>query len=306
VLKPAEQTPLTALLLGELIAEAGFPAGVVNIVPGFGPTAGGGLVDHPGVQKVAFTGSVEVGKIIMAGAAKTLKRCSLELGGKSPNIIFEDADIDAAVEAANRAIFFNQGEVCTAGSRLLVQESIYDEVVKKSVARAEKMKVGNPFDADTEMGAQVSLEQHKRILEYIEHGKAGGARLVTGGSALPGTKGYFVQPTIFADVNSSHKIYQEEIFGPVLSIAKFKTVEDAIHMANETEFGLGAAVWSNDIKKVFKVSNAIRAGTVWANCYHNYSIAAPFGGYKSSGVGREKGEAVLELYTETKCVFIKE
>jgi len=305
VMKPAEQTPLTALRVGELIVEAGFPEGVVNIVPGYGPTAGGALLAHPDVDKIAFTGSTEVGRLIMSGAASTnLKRVTLELGGKSPNIIFADADIDAAIEGAHFGLFFNQGQCCCAGSRVFVQEQIYDKFVERSAQRAKARKVGDPYHADTEQGPQVSKEQHDIVMNYINKGKSEGARLVAGGASA-GPKGYFVQPTVFADVKDDMTIAKEEIFGPVMSIIKFKDVNEVIKRANLNQYGLAAAVWTKDIQKALQVVNKVRAGTVWVNCYDVFDAAAPFGGYKASGIGRELGEYGLRNYTEVKTVTIK-
>jgi len=305
VLKPAEQTPLTALRIGELIVEAGFPPGVVNILPGFGPTAGGAISSHMDIDKVAFTGSTEVGKLIMEAAAKSnLKRITLELGGKSPNIVFADADIDAAVEGSHFALFFNQGQCCCAGSRLFVEEKIYDEFVAKSVERAKKRTVGDPFDPKTEQGPQVDKDQFDKVMSYIDAGKKEGARLLAGGNRK-GEKGFFIEPTVFGDVKDEMKIAQEEIFGPVLSIIKFKDTADVIQRANRTMYGLAAAVWTRDIGKAHAIANGVRAGTVWVNCYDVFDAAAPFGGFKQSGIGRELGEYGLQQYSEVKTVTIK-
>jgi aldehyde dehydrogenase (NAD+) len=305
VMKPAEQTPLTALRVGELILEAGFPEGVVNILPGYGPTAGAAIANHMDVDKVAFTGSTEVGHIIMEAAAKTnLKRVTLELGGKSPNIVFADADMDQAIEGAHFALFFNQGQCCCAGSRLFVEESVYDEVVEKSAARARKRKVGDPFQKDVEQGPQVDDVQFDKVMGYIESGKKDGAKLVCGGGRV-GDRGYFIEPTVFADVQDNMKIAEEEIFGPVLSIIKFKTIEEVVQRANNTMYGLAAAVWTKDITKAHAIASNVRAGTVWVNCYDVFDAAAPFGGFKQSGIGRELGEYGLQQYTEVKTVTIK-
>jgi aldehyde dehydrogenase (NAD+) len=305
VLKPAEQTPLTALRVGELIVEAGFPPGVVNILPGFGPTAGQAIARHMEIDKVAFTGSTEVGKLIMEAAAQTnLKRVTLELGGKSPNIVFADADMDAAIEGAHFALFFNQGQCCCAGSRLFVEEKIYDEFVSKSTERAKKRKVGDPFDAGTEQGPQVDKEQFQKVMGYIEAGKKDGAKLMCGGGRK-GDRGFFVEPTVFADVKDEMKIAQEEIFGPVMSIIKFKTIDEVVQRANKTIYGLAAAVWTRDITKAHAIANSVRAGTVWVNCYDVFDAAAPFGGFKQSGIGRELGEYGLQQYSEVKTVTIK-
>jgi acyl-CoA reductase-like NAD-dependent aldehyde dehydrogenase len=303
VLKPAEQTPLTALKLAELIREAGFPAGVVNVLPGFGPTAGGALVRHPGVDKIAFTGSTEVGRIIQREAAGTLKSVSLELGGKSPNIVFADADLDAAVEGAMRGIFFNQGEVCCAGSRLLVEAPVHDRFVDALSARAGTIRVGDPLAEDTEMGAQVSSEQFEKILGYIDAGKQSGARLRTGGDRAK-SRGYFVQPTVFDQVRNDMRIAREEVFGPVVVAIPFRDLEDAVAIGNDTSYGLAAAVWTRDIGKAHRAVRALRAGTVWVNTYNAFDAAVPFGGYKESGIGRELGRQALDLYTQTKSVWI--
>jgi len=304
VLKPAEQTPLTALRVGELILEAGFPPGVVNILPGYGPTAGGAIAYHPDVDKVAFTGSTEVGHLIMEASAKSnLKRVTLELGGKSPNIVFADADMDQAIEGSHFALFFNQGQCCCAGSRLFVEEKCYDEFVEKSVARAKKRTVGDPFDSNTEQGPQVDQTQFDKVMSYIESGKQEGAALLAGGGRV-GDKGFFVAPTVFADVKDEMKIAQEEIFGPVMSIIKFRGLEEVVERANKTMYGLAAAVWTRDIGKAHAIANQVRAGTVWVNCYDVFDAAAPFGGFKQSGIGRELGEYGLQQYTEVKTVTV--
>jgi aldehyde dehydrogenase (NAD+) len=305
VLKPAEQTPLTALRVGELIVEAGFPEGVVNILPGFGPTAGAAIAKHMDVDKVAFTGSTEVGHLIMESAARTnLKRVTLELGGKSPNIVFNDADLDQAIEGAHFALFFNQGQCCCAGSRLFVESKVYDEFVDRSVARAKRRTVGDPFDASTEQGPQVDQAQFDKVMGYIDAGKQEGASLLCGGSRV-GDRGYFVAPTVFADVSDGMKIAQEEIFGPVMSIIKFKDLDEVVERANSTMYGLAAAVWTRDIGKAHAIANSVRAGTVWVNCYDVFDAAAPFGGFKQSGIGRELGEYGLQQYTEVKTVTVK-
>jgi aldehyde dehydrogenase (NAD+) len=303
VLKPAEQTPLTALRLAELVAEAGFPPGVVNVVPGYGPTAGAALAAHPGVDKIAFTGSTEVGRLIQKAAAGNLKSVSLELGGKSPNIVFADADIDAAVQGAIRGIFFNQGEVCCAGSRLFVEEAAHDHFVEALAGFAGALKQGDPLDASTQVGAQVSDEQFGKILGYIESGVQAGATLLTGG-ARQGEKGYFIQPTVFTGVDKNAAIAREEIFGPVVSTFTFKGIDEAIAEGNDSNYGLAAAVWTRDIKKAHRVARALRAGTVWVNTYNAFDTAVPFGGYKESGTGRELGVQALDLYTQTKSVWI--
>jgi aldehyde dehydrogenase (NAD+) len=305
VMKPAEQTPLSALRLGELILEAGFPEGVVNLLPGFGSTAGAAIARHMDVDKVAFTGSTEVGRLIMEAAAKSnLKRISLELGGKSPNIIFADTDLDDAVEGAHLGLFVNQGQSCCAGSRVFVEETIYDEFVEKSITRAGKRRVGDPLDPRTDQGPQVSESQFDRIMGYIESGKREGATLACGGERV-GDRGYFIQPTVFSDVQDEMRIAREEIFGPVMSIIPFKDIDEVIARANRTTYGLAAGVWTRDIKKAHAVANSMRAGTVWVNCYHVLDTRAPFGGYKQSGMGRELGEYGLQQYTEVKTVTLK-
>ena len=303
VLKPAEQTPLTALRMGELALEAGFPAGVINIVPGYGETAGDALVKHKGVDKIAFTGATSTGQLIMRNAADTLKRVTLELGGKSPNIVFADADIDAAVEGAMLGLYLNQGQCCCAGSRLFVQEKAYDEMVEKLANKAGSRKLGDPFDPKTEQGPQVDKTQFDKILGLIESGKKEGARCVTGGGRF-GEKGYFIKPTIFADVKDAMRIATEEIFGPVMQVLKFKDVEEVVTRANTTDYGLAAAVWTRDIGKAHAIADRVRAGTVWVNCYDVFDAAAPFGGFKASGIGRELGEKSLDNYTEHKTVTI--
>ncbi|KAK0412746.1 hypothetical protein QR680_006381 [Steinernema hermaphroditum] len=305
VMKTAEQTPLSALHVASLIREAGFPEGVVNIISGFGVTAGAAISAHPNIDKIAFTGSTEVGRHIMRAAADSnLKRITLELGGKSPNIIFSDSDIELAVQQAHNGIFFNHGQCCCAGSRTFVEAKIYDEFIERSKDLAQKKVVGDPFDLKTEQGPQIDNEQMKKILQYIEVGKRQGAQLVTGGRRR-GDKGYFVEPTIFADVDDQMKIAQEEIFGPVMSVIKFEGMEDLVEKANNTIYGLAAAVVTKDLDKALHVANNIRAGTVWVNCYNVFDPAAPFGGYKMSGIGRELGEYGLQAYTEVKTVTVK-
>lgn len=306
VLKPAEQTPLTALRLGELAAEVGFPEGVLNVVPGFGPTAGSALVKHPGVDAIAFTGSTDVGRIVMREAAETLKKVSLELGGKSPNIVFADADVKSAVRGAATGIYYGKGEVCAAGSRVLVERAIYDDFVAEFAKRAEGMTVGDPMDKGTRLGAIVTTEQLERVLGYVETGKAEGARLVTGGerTTVDG-KGNFVTATVFADVTPEMKIAREEIFGPVAAIIPFEDEEDAVQTANRTIYGLAAGIWTRDVAKAHRVAEEVHAGTVWINTYHQYDSASPFGGYKLSGFGRDLGwEAALEKYTQVKSVWV--
>src|ERR1700733_14790710 len=305
VMKPAEQTPLSALRIGELIVEAGFPEGVVNLLPGFGPTAGAAIANHMDVDKVAFTGSTEVGHLIMEAAAKSnLKRVTLELGGKSPNIVFADVDLDEAVEGAHFGLFFNHGQCCCAGSRVFVEEKIYDEFVEKSGIRARNRTVGDPFDPKTEQGPQVDQAQFDKIMGYIDSGRSQGAKLVCGGERV-GDRGYFVQPTVFADVQDNMKIAEEEIFGPVMSVIPFKSLDEVVTRANRTTYGLAAAVWTRDIKKALSVANNVRAGTVWVNCYNVLDTRAPFGGFKQSGIGRELGEYGLQQYTEVKTVTVK-
>jgi len=304
VMKLAEQTPLTGLAVAALVAEAGFPPGVVNIIPGYGPTAGAAIAEHMEVDKVAFTGSTEVGHIIQkAAGGSNLKKVTLELGGKSPLIVMDDADIDFAVETAHFALFFNQGQCCCAGSRLMVQEGIYDEFVKRATERAKKRTVGDPFAAGVEQGPQVDEEQFKKVLGYIQSGVAEGACLRAGGGKY-GDKGYFVEPTVFSDVTDEMKICKEEIFGPVQVIQKFSTMEEVLERANNNSYGLAAAVFTKDIGNAVFMSNSLRAGTVWVNCYDVLEAQVPFGGYKMSGIGRELGEYGLEAYTEVKTVTI--
>jgi aldehyde dehydrogenase (NAD+) len=305
VLKPAEQTPLTALRLGELILEAGFPPGVVNILPGYGPTAGAAIADHMDIDKVAFTGSGEVGRLIMQAAGRSnLKRVGLELGGKSPNIVFADADMDQAIEGCHFGVFFNQGQVCCAGSRLYVEEKIYDEFVEKSVARAGRRTVGDPFDVGTEQGPQIDGAQFDKVMSYIDEGKREGAELLTGGKRI-GDRGHFIEPTVFANVQDEMKIAREEIFGPVMSIIRFRDLDEVVERANNTPYGLAAAVWTRDIGKAHAIANNVRAGTVWINCFDVFDAAAPFGGFKQSGMGREMGEYALQQYTEVKTVTVR-
>ena len=306
VLKPAEQTPLTALRLGELLLEAGVPAGVVNIVPGFGETAGAALVRHPMVDKIAFTGSTEVGKEIHRATADNLKRVSLELGGKSPNIVFADAD--AAVEGALLGVFFCAGQVCCAGTRLFVEQKMHDQFAERLAKFAGGMQQGDPFDPATRIGPLVSKEQLDRVTGYIEHGKKEGAKAVVGGerNTTKGLeKGYFVKPTVFTGVRNDMKIAREEIFGPVVSMIPFEDENDAVLQGNNTTYGLAAGVWTRDVSKAHRVARALRAGTVWVNCYNVFDPAAPFGGYKESGYGRELGRYALDLYTQVKSVWLR-
>jgi aldehyde dehydrogenase (NAD+) len=305
VIKPAEQTPLTTLRFGELAIEAGVPAGALNVVTG-GPETGKAIVHHPGIDKIAFTGSTAVGKEIMRSAADTLKRVTLELGGKSPNIVFADSDIDSAVKGAINGIFYGKGEVCNAGSRLFVETKVQDEFMEKMVGRAKKMQPADPLDPKTRMGAIVSQEQMQTVLSYIESGKKEGAKLLAGGNrvSVDGSKGFFIEPTIFGAVNNDMKIAQEEIFGPVLATLSFDDVDQVIDLANRNQYGLAAAVWTRDIKKAHVISRQLRAGTVWINTYGLMDAALPFGGYKSSGFGRELGAHAIEHYTELKTVWL--
>jgi aldehyde dehydrogenase (NAD+) len=304
ILKPAEQTPLSTLRFGELAMEAGIPAGVLNIVTG-GPETGKAIVSHPGIDKIAFTGSTAVGKEIMRGAADTLKRVTLELGGKSPNIVFADADIDNAVKGAINGIFYGKGEVCNAGSRLFVESKLQDEFLEKLVARAKKMVPGDPLDPKTRLGAIVSQEQMQTVLGHIDAGNKEGAKLIIGGNrvSVDGGKGFFIEPTIFG-VTNDMKIAQEEIFGPVLATLSFDDMDQVVELANRNQYGLAAAVWTRDVKKAHQMSRQLRAGTVWINTYGLMDAALPFGGYKSSGFGRELGQAALEHYTEVKTVWL--
>jgi phenylacetaldehyde dehydrogenase len=301
VLKPAEQTPLSALRLAELIAEAGVPEGVVNVVTGFGETAGAALAAHNGVDKVAFTGSTEVGKLIVQAAAGNLKKLTLELGGKSPNIVFSDADPEGAIEGAANAIFFNHGQCCVAGSRLFVQEDRFEDVVAGVTEIAKSIKLGDGMDPETQMGPLVSDEQLQRVTGFLESGKSDGATALTGGGRR-GDRGYFVEPTVLTNTRPDMRVVREEIFGPVVVAAPFQTLDDIAQVANDTPYGLGAGIWTKDISKAHLLAKKIRAGTVWINCYNIFDAALPFGGYKQSGWGREMGHQVLESYTELKSV----
>ncbi len=303
VMKPAEQTPLSCLRLARLAQKAGIPDGVINVVPGYGPTAGAAIVKHKGVDKVAFTGEYKTAQIIMRDASTTLKRLTFELGGKSPNIVFADADLDAAAIGSHVGLYLNQGQCCCAGSRLFVEEKVHDKFVEKLVQMNNSRKLGDPFDPETEQGPQVDQAQFDKILHYIEVGKNEGAKCLTGGERH-GNRGYYVKPTIFSGVNDEMKIAQDEIFGPVLSVLKFKSLDEIVERANNTYYGLAAAVWTRDIGKAHHLAAKIKAGTVWVNCYDVFDAAAPFGGFKMSGLGRELGEKGLDAYTETKTVTV--
>ncbi len=304
VLKPAEQTPLTALRLGELAIEAGFPAGVINILNGLGETTGAALVTHPDVDKIAFTGHVDTAKIITKAAADTLKRTTFELGGKSPNVIFADADLNAAVQGAFHAIYFHGGQCCTAGSRLFVEDKIHQEFVERLAEKSKERKLGDQLDPTTEQGPQVSQEQMDKILGYVALGQKQGATLLSGGHRV-GDKGFFVEPTVFDNVKDDMAIAKDEIFGPVVSVLPFKTMDELLPRANNTTYGLAAAIWTKDIDKAHLFAKNVKAGTVWVNCYHVVDTTTPFGGFKMSGQGRENGEAALEHYTEMKTVTVK-
>ncbi len=304
VLKVAEETPLSALRLGELLLEAGLPKGVVNIVTGFGETAGAALAAHPGVDKVAFTGSTEVGRLIVRAAANDLKKVSLELGGKSPNIVLRDADLEVAIPGAASAIFFNHGQCCCAGSRLYVEDAVFDKVVEGVAEAAKRIKLGSGLDRGTDMGPMVSEIQRDRVCSYLESGLKEGARAVVGGHAKEGP-GYFVEPTVLVSTRPEMKVVQEEIFGPVVAAIPFKDLDQAVERANDTIYGLAAGIWTADVSKAHTLAAKLKSGTVWVNCYNVFDASLPFGGYKQSGWGREMGEAVLEHYTETKAVTIR-
>ncbi len=305
ILKPASETPLTALAMAEVMQEAGFPPGAFNVVSGGGSTAGAALVRHPDVDKISFTGSTEVGRQIMKMAADTNKRVTLELGGKSPNIIFADADIPAAVKGAQTGIFYGKGEVCAAGSRLLVEASVHDQVVEQLAAGAKKLTPGDPLDKNTRLGALVSKKQQETVLSYIKKGKDEGAALVAGGNAVrPNGKGYYVEATVFDGVQPEMTIAREEIFGPVLAVLTFDSFEAGVQLANRSMYGLAAGIWTKDIQKAHRAARAIRAGTVWINSYNFYDSGAPFGGFKASGFGRDLGRDALDGYLETKTVWV--
>src|ERR1700719_496040 len=308
VLKPAEEAPLTPLRLGELLMDAGVPPGVVNIVPGYGETAGAALAEHPDVDKVAFTGSHLTGQSIVHASAFNLKRVSLELGGKSPDIVFADADLETAVPGAGMAVFANSGQICSAGTRLFVERKVYDEFVGRVADFGKSLKVGNGLDPDTQIGPLVSEQQYERVTGYLSTGRQEGARPVTGGQALtegPFAKGFFVPPTVFADVRDDMRIAQEEIFGPVISAIPFTDVQEVIRRGNATHFGLGAGIWTRDVSKAHQVGKGLRAGSVWINCYQGMYPAVPFGGYKMSGYGRESGIQQMEEYLNVKAVWIR-
>ena len=303
VLKPAEETPLTALYIGELICQAGFPDGVVNIIPGYGHTAGAALTVHPKVDKISFTGSTEVGKIIVKAAADTMKNVTMELGGKSPAIILPDADLEVAIPGAASAIFFNQGQVCCAGSRLFVPDNLYDQVIAGLVEAADGMKIGCGLDPENMINPLVSQIQFDRVMGYIESGRAEGAEVVAGGGRR-GDKGYFVEPTILANTNRDMKVVREEIFGPVVCVQRYQDIDEVAKLANDTVYGLGASIWTRDVGNIINIVPKIRSGTVWVNCHNILDVVMPFGGYKQSGFGKDMGQQALEGYLETKSVCI--
>jgi aldehyde dehydrogenase (NAD+) len=304
VMKTAEQTPLSAMRVAELAIEVGFPPGVINLIAGYGETTGHAMVVHNDIDKIAFTGHVDTAKLIQKNASQTLKRMTFELGGKSPNVIFADADMDKAVEGAFHAIYFHCGQCCTAGSRLFVEKKIQKEFVTRLAARARQRRIGDPLDEGTEQGPQVSQEQMDKILGYVNSGQKSGAKLVVGGERV-GSNGFFVAPTIFDDVKDDMEIAKDEIFGPVVSVLPFDSMDEVIDRANNTYYGLAAGVWTQDINKAHTYAKRVKAGTVWVNCYHVVDTSTPFGGFKMSGQGRENGEAALEHYTESKTVTVK-
>jgi len=303
VMKPAEQTPLTCLRMARLAQKAGIPDGVINVVPGYGPTAGAAMVKHPGIDKIAFTGELATAKIIQREAAETMKRLTFELGGKSPNVVFADADLDAAADGAHIGLYLNQGQCCCAGSRLFVEDQVHDELIDRLIEKNKGRQLGDPFDPETEQGPQIDQAQFDKILKYVDYGREDGAKCLSGGQRH-GDQGYFVEPTLFADVTDDMRIARDEIFGPVLSVLKFSDVDEITRRANDTNFGLAAAVWTRDITKAHRFASQVRAGTVWVNCYDVFDAGAPFGGFKQSGLGRELGEAGLNAYTESKTVTV--
>ena len=305
VLKPASVTPLTALMFAQILAEAGLPPGAFHVVPGPGPVVGRAMAEHPGIDKISFTGETETGKSILRAAAGTVKRVSMELGGKSPNVVFADADLDAAAKGAINAIFYGKGELCSAGSRLLVEASIHDALLEKVAERAKKMAPGDPLDPKTRLGSLVSEKQRQNVARYVESGKKEGARLVAGGNPVSiGGKGAFFEATVFDGVTPEMTIAREEIFGPVLATLTFRNEAEAVAIGNSTIYGLAAAVWSRDIKKALRTAKALKAGTVWVNAYNYYDPGLPFGGYKESGFGRERGHYALEEYTQVKSIWV--